>query len=139
MVAMNINQNSFHAKVSLSATRQLTSPLSGGGGGGTPVSTLEVTTAWNWAWAPGWTLSSHSPSCLHLAPQQQRILGRFLLLVVFRLHTDILDLRFTRTRQTDRGVSSLMTATEELVCMYMERKPWIKTQPCSPPPLRAAF
>lgn len=36
---------------------------------------------------------SHSPSCLHLAPQQQCILGRLFLLVIFSLHTDILDLK----------------------------------------------
>lgn len=38
-------------------------------------------------------LGAHSPSCLHLAPQQQCILGRLFLLVIFSLHTDILDLK----------------------------------------------
>lgn len=38
-------------------------------------------------------LSSRSPSCLHLAPQQQSVLGRLFLFVVLSFHTDILDLR----------------------------------------------
>lgn len=51
---------------------------------------------------------SHSPSCLHLAPQQQCILGRLFLFVIFSLHTDILDLKryYTNTQVI------VLTATE---------------------------
>lgn len=38
------------------------------------------------------------PSRLHLAPQQQGILGRLLLLVVLCFHTDVLDLRGKEAR-----------------------------------------
>lgn len=36
-----------------------------------------------------------SPGRLHLTPEQQSVFGRLLLLVVLRLHADVLDLRRT--------------------------------------------
>lgn len=68
-----------------------------GSSGGLPVTTLDVMTAVGPALgeAAG-PPRPHSPGGLHLAPQQQCILGRLLLFVVFSFHTDVLDLRFTK-------------------------------------------
>ena len=49
------------------------------------------------------SLELASPGRLHLTPEQQGVFGRTLLLVVFSLHADVLDLRTTKHRFTHKS------------------------------------
>lgn len=110
--APNINQNSFHPDSQLICQHTnclRVHRLLNGSHEGDTCQHLRVMPTGNLI--PGdarrpWR--SHSPSCLHLAPQQQSILGRLFLFVIFSLHTDILDLR----RDYTNAQVIVQTATE---------------------------